>query len=166
MVELHAKGAKPATAAVIEEPAPPIVETTVAAKVVAATPVLPPISRPSPGAATANPAPRKSELPEPKAASRNANGDRTLTRALGLKLGRVVLDPGHGGHDVGTHGPSGLFEKDLVLDVSQRLAVLLQDRLGSEVLLYCKINDMLIRFYAKNIIWQFNLSAGLLSIYF
>jgi N-acetylmuramoyl-L-alanine amidase len=54
---------------------------------------------------------------------------------LGLKLERVVLDPGHGGHDVGTHGPSGLYEKDLVLDISQRLAALLQYRLGSEVLL-------------------------------
>jgi N-acetylmuramoyl-L-alanine amidase len=58
-----------------------------------------------------------------------------LTRALGLKLGRVVLDPGHGGHDAGTHGPSGLTEKDLVLDVSQRLAMLLENRLGSEVVL-------------------------------
>ena len=58
-----------------------------------------------------------------------------MTRVLGLKLGRVVLDPGHGGHDVGTHGPSGLYEKDLVLDISQRLATLIQDRLGSEVLL-------------------------------
>jgi N-acetylmuramoyl-L-alanine amidase len=66
---------------------------------------------------------------------RNATGDRSLTRALGLKLGRVVLDPGHGGHDVGTHGPTGLFEKDLVLDISQRLAALLRDRLGSEALL-------------------------------
>jgi N-acetylmuramoyl-L-alanine amidase len=47
----------------------------------------------------------------------------------------VVLDPGHGGHDVGTHGPSGLYEKDLVLDISQRLAALIEDRLGSEVLL-------------------------------
>jgi N-acetylmuramoyl-L-alanine amidase len=78
---------------------------------------------------------RRSSLPEPKAATRNANGERSLTRVLGLKLGRVVLDPGHGGHDVGTHGPSGLYEKDLVLDVAQRLATLLQDRLGSEVLL-------------------------------
>ena len=52
-------------------------------------------------------------------AKRNANGDRSLTRVLGLKLGRVVIDPGHGGHDVGTHGPSGLYEKDVVLDVAQ-----------------------------------------------
>jgi len=50
-------------------------------------------------------------------------------------LGRVVLDPGHGGHDAGTHGPSGLTEKELVLDISQRLAALLEDRLGSEVVL-------------------------------
>jgi N-acetylmuramoyl-L-alanine amidase len=77
----------------------------------------------------------KTSLPEPKAAARNASGDRSMARVLGLKLGRVVLDPGHGGHDVGTHGPSGLYEKDLVLDISQRLAALIQDRLGSEVLL-------------------------------
>jgi N-acetylmuramoyl-L-alanine amidase len=79
--------------------------------------------------------PSTARAAEPKAAARNATGERSLTRALGLKLGRVVLDPGHGGHDVGTHGPSGLYEKDLVLDISQRLAALLQDRLGSEVLL-------------------------------
>src|SRR6188474_776740 len=35
-----------------------------------------------------------------------------------------------------------------------------------EVLLYGKINDMLIWFNAKNIIRQFNLSAGFLSVYF
>jgi N-acetylmuramoyl-L-alanine amidase len=46
-----------------------------------------------------------------------------------------VLDPGHGGHDAGTHGPSGLTEKDLVLDISQRLAALLEERLGSDVVL-------------------------------
>src|SRR5262249_42454773 len=62
------------------------------------------------------------------------NGDRSLTRVLGLKLGRVMLDPGHGGHDVGTHGPSGLLEKDVVLDVAKRLGALLEERLGSEVL--------------------------------
>src|SRR5207248_12827 len=31
----------------------------------------------------------------------------TLTRALGLKIGRIVIDPGHGGHDTGTIGPHG-----------------------------------------------------------
>jgi len=61
-------------------------------------------------------------------------GDRDLTRALGLKLGRVALDAGHGGHDVGTHGPSGYLEKDLSLDITQRLGALIEERLGSEVI--------------------------------
>ncbi len=66
-------------------------------------------------------------------AKTNANGDRSLTRVLGLKLGRVVIDAGHGGKDHGTTGPSGLTEKDLVLDIALRLGALLEDRLGSEV---------------------------------
>jgi len=40
----------------------------------------------------------------------------------------VVLDAGHGGHDEGATGPSGLLEKDLVLDVTQRLATRLRKR--------------------------------------
>ncbi|HYW40258.1 MAG TPA: N-acetylmuramoyl-L-alanine amidase, partial [Terriglobales bacterium] len=47
---------------------------------------------------------------------------------------RIVLDPGHGGWDLGTVGRQGLLEKDLVLDVTQRLGKLLQARLGSEVM--------------------------------
>jgi N-acetylmuramoyl-L-alanine amidase len=47
---------------------------------------------------------------------------------------RIVLDAGHGGWDLGTVGRQGLLEKDLVLDVTQRLGKLLQTRLGSEVM--------------------------------
>ena len=47
---------------------------------------------------------------------------------------RIVLDAGHGGWDLGTVGRQGLMEKDLVLDVTQRLGKLLQARLGSEVM--------------------------------
>jgi N-acetylmuramoyl-L-alanine amidase len=47
---------------------------------------------------------------------------------------RIVLDPGHGGWDLGTVGRQGLLEKDLVLDVTQRLGKLLQARLGTEVM--------------------------------
>jgi N-acetylmuramoyl-L-alanine amidase len=57
-----------------------------------------------------------------------------MIRVLGLKVGRIVLDPGHGGHDTGSMGPEGLREKDLVLDVAQRLGQLIQDRMGSEVI--------------------------------
>ncbi len=69
-----------------------------------------------------------------------ANGDRSLIRALGLKIGRIVIDPGHGGHDTGTIGPSGLREKDLVLDVAQRLGKLLETRLGADVV-YTREDD-------------------------
>lgn len=62
-----------------------------------------------------------------------ADGDRSLIRALGLKIGKIVIDPGHGGHDTGTIGPNGFYEKDLVLDVSKRLGKLLEARLGAEV---------------------------------
>jgi N-acetylmuramoyl-L-alanine amidase len=67
-------------------------------------------------------------------AKRNASGDRSMIRALGLKVGRIVLDPGHGGHDTGSVGPQGLREKDLVLDVAQRLGQLVETRMGSEVI--------------------------------
>ncbi len=72
-----------------------------------------------------------------------ASGDRSLIRALGLKIGKIVIDPGHGGHDTGTIGPTGLEEKDLVLDVSRRLGKLLQTRLGSEVI-YTRKDDTFI----------------------
>jgi len=81
-------------------------------------------------------------------AKRNANGDRSLTRVLGLKLGRVAIDPGHGGKDVGTHGPSGLYEKDVVLDVARRLGALIEDRLGSEVI-YTRSDDTFVPLEAR-----------------
>ena len=62
-----------------------------------------------------------------------AGGDRSLIRTLGLRIGKIVIDPGHGGHDTGTIGPNGLLEKDLVLDVSKRLGKLLEGRLGADV---------------------------------
>jgi N-acetylmuramoyl-L-alanine amidase len=72
-----------------------------------------------------------------------AAGDRSLTRALGLKIGKIVIDAGHGGHDTGTIGPHGLLEKDLVLDVSKRLGRLLEARLGAEVI-YTRQDDTFI----------------------
>jgi N-acetylmuramoyl-L-alanine amidase len=80
--------------------------------------------------------PTKSRLTSARSmreAQPTSNGDRSLIRALGLKIGKIVIDPGHGGHDTGTIGPNGLLEKDLVLDVSKRLGKLLEARLGAEV---------------------------------
>ena len=72
-----------------------------------------------------------------------AAGDRSLIRALGLKIGKIVIDAGHGGHDTGTIGPNGLLEKDLVLEVAKRLGRLLEARLGAEVV-YTRQDDTFI----------------------
>jgi N-acetylmuramoyl-L-alanine amidase/putative methionine-R-sulfoxide reductase with GAF domain len=48
---------------------------------------------------------------------------------------RIVVDAGHGGWDLGTVGRRGLLEKDLVLEIAQRLGKLLESRLGSDVIL-------------------------------
>ena len=68
-----------------------------------------------------------------EAAQPNRDGTRSLTRALGLKIGKILIDPGHGGSDTGTIGPSGYQEKDLVLDIAKRLGKLIEEQLGSEV---------------------------------
>jgi N-acetylmuramoyl-L-alanine amidase len=89
-------------------------------------------AKPTPAAAD----PREPEpAPVAKPAARTAAGQQSLTRALGLKISRIVLDPGHGGKDQGTKGVSGLLEKDLVLDLARRVRTLLEERLGSEVVL-------------------------------
>jgi N-acetylmuramoyl-L-alanine amidase len=108
---------------------------------------------PAPVSTTVAPVPEvKPEKTTPAVAAepakRNTNGDRSLTRVLGLKLGRVVIDPGHGGRDVGTHGPSGLYEKEVVLDVARRLGALIEDRLGSEVI-YTRSDDTFIPLEAR-----------------
>jgi N-acetylmuramoyl-L-alanine amidase len=63
------------------------------------------------------------------------NGTQSLVRSLGLKLSRVVIDAGHGGHDTGTIGPGGYTEKELVLDVAMRLKALIENEMGSEVVM-------------------------------
>jgi len=86
---------------------------------------------------------RKASDPDIREARPTASGDRSLIRALGLKIGRIVIDPGHGGHDTGTIGPNGLEEKDLVLEVGRRLGKLLETRLGAEVV-YTRKDDTFI----------------------
>jgi len=80
-----------------------------------------------------------------------SNGDRSLIRALGLKIGKIVIDPGHGGYDTGTIGPNGMLEKDLVLDVSRRLGKLLEARLGAEVV-FTRRDDTFIPLETRTVI--------------
>ncbi len=72
-----------------------------------------------------------------------AAGERSLVRTLGLKIGRIVIDPGHGGHDSGTTGPGGIEEKQVVLDVALRLGKMLKQRLGADVI-FTRDNDTFI----------------------
>jgi N-acetylmuramoyl-L-alanine amidase len=84
----------------------------------------------------------KPDLPQPSSPPQpTRDGQATLTRALGLKIGRLVIDPGHGGHDTGTIGPTGLMEKDLCLDVALRLGKIIAQRLPGADVVYTRSDD-------------------------
>jgi len=138
----------------LETPAPrmdDVAETKLTSKPVAVT------VAPSPATSTTAPIPDTTTKKNGKKSAKNASadaqpvhvaaptsdGDRSLIRALGLKIGTIVVDAGHGGHDTGTIGPNGLLEKDLVLDVALRLGKLLEQRLGAQVI-YTRDDDTFI----------------------
>src|SRR5437899_606479 len=75
------------------------------------------------------------------AAKPTRSGEHSLTRVLGLKIGRIVIDPGHGGHDTGTIGPTGLMEKDLCLDLALRLGKLIERSLPWAEIIYTRPDD-------------------------
>ncbi|HTZ74592.1 MAG TPA: N-acetylmuramoyl-L-alanine amidase [Candidatus Aquilonibacter sp.] len=92
---------------------------------------------------------RSSDIPPSAAAPQsapkpNSDGDTSLTRALGLKIHRIVIDPGHGGHDTGTIGPHGLLEKDLCLDVALRLGRMIEQKLPGAQVIYTRQTDTFI----------------------
>ena len=87
----------------------------------------------------------KPDLVQPASAPQPTRaGQSTLTRALGLKVGRIVIDAGHGGHDTGTIGPTGLMEKDLCLDVALRLGKIIEQRLPGADVVYTRSDDTFI----------------------
>jgi len=59
----------------------------------------------------------------------------SLSSQLGLKIKTIAIDAGHGGHDPGAIGKSGLKEKTITLDVAKRLAALVKERLGCNVIM-------------------------------
>lgn len=87
---------------------------------------------------------RAAKLLPPPEPEPNLDGQRSLTRVLGLKIGRIVIDAGHGGHDTGTIGPSGLMEKDLCLDVALRLGKLIEKQLPGAEVVYTRSDDTFI----------------------
>lgn len=144
------KTSLPLAAAVL--PPPPVLKLP-------PTAILPPIQKfsvPPFRAASSRPAPPRTEPVRAAAppaapaltARRSATGANSMTRALGLKIRRVVIDPGHGGHDQGSAGPTGLLEKDVVLDVAIRLGELVANNLGSEVI-YTRTDDHFVPLEAR-----------------
>ncbi len=138
IIELRSPAAAPST--------PPAVTTAVAPiaplpAVLTSKPELPP----APAKSVARPGPDVSVLlaETGKAARHTSRGDTSLLRAFGLKLGRVAIDPGHGGHDHGTESARGLLEKELVLDISLRVGKLIEDQLGAQVV-YTRTDDTFI----------------------
>jgi N-acetylmuramoyl-L-alanine amidase len=137
VVELHPVGRTSRSARVLQDPlflpTPPVL-TPSPVPVTAPLPIAPPAPRlpteTQPEAKISRPADR---VESGRAAKLAGDWPGSLTRALGLKIRRVVLDPGHGGQDEGTAGPNGLLEKDLVLDVALRLGKLIESRMASEV---------------------------------
>lgn len=131
----------PSFASLNMKPAP-AARSSVAPSITSTNASISPSASVAPASASSAPASLASAGPERDAVAAKTGSAAvpSLTRVLGLKLGRVVIDAGHGGHDAGTHGVSGLLEKDVVLDVSLRLGALLQDRLGSEVI-YTRNDD-------------------------
>jgi N-acetylmuramoyl-L-alanine amidase len=148
------------------QPPPPTQPIATAAPEPAATPPASPPTTHNPQPTTS--APEKPAPAAPKAdaqaAKRDSRGGRSLIRALGLKLERVVLDPGHGGHDTGTIGPGGLSEKELVLDVAKRLGALIGERLGSQVI-YTRTDDSFVSLESRTELANQNKADLFLSIH-
>jgi N-acetylmuramoyl-L-alanine amidase len=142
IVDFRRRGAPASPAMTFSPPIPPVVSTTgsraldtrrvaVPPAAAAPAPVVPPPVAPGPlpsrdlGISTPLP---------PTVPLANSNGAYSLARQLGLGVSRIVLDPGHGGHDPGVSG-NGISESELVLDVTLRLKKLLAQAPGFEVVL-------------------------------
>ncbi len=61
-----------------------------------------------------------------KAAAKKETKEAGLPAEKRYKIKKIVIDPGHGGKDPGAVSRSGLYEKDVVLDVSLRLKKILE----------------------------------------
>jgi len=112
-----------------------------AANIAAKTPSSQPQLQPLPVPRTRSNLAGSGTLQPPSEPRPTRDGQRSLTRVLGLKISRIVIDPGHGGHDTGTIGLHGLMEKDLCLDVALRLGHLIEQKLPAAAVLYTRKDD-------------------------
>jgi N-acetylmuramoyl-L-alanine amidase len=123
--------------ALLPKPTPPVVESAPA--VVSASAVVA-ASTPSATLLSSSGAQTATVTPSGAPPARNLNGSFSMARQLGLGVSRIVIDPGHGGHDPGAKG-KGVDEAELVLDIALRLEKLLQKNPGTEVILTRRSDD-------------------------
>lgn len=87
---------------------------------------------PPPAPPTAAPPPDAEEVRARLSQSQGtigAPGGISISQQLGLRVHRVVIDAGHGGHDTGAIGPSGVKEKDITLALAKQVKELLNAEL-------------------------------------
>lgn len=73
--------------------------------------------------------PERTTVAEPEKAA------KTTQQPVLSKVRRIVLDPGHGGHDPGAVGATGLTEKEVVLSIGLKLREKLKEELGLDVVM-------------------------------
>jgi N-acetylmuramoyl-L-alanine amidase len=95
----------------------------------------------TPEAAGQKMSPQMISPPEIKSAE---SAKLSLSRQMGLKIKTIAIDAGHGGHDPGAIGRNGLKEKNVTLDIAKRLAVLVKERLGCNVIM-TRDHDVFVR---------------------
>ncbi|RKG59900.1 N-acetylmuramoyl-L-alanine amidase [Corallococcus sp. AB011P] len=118
------------TAPVASKPAAP--EAVASSKTTRTVPVSPAPEPPRPVTAPVDAQVAQARLKAVAKQSRHA--ELTLAEQLGLKVRRVVIDAGHGGHDSGAIGKAGTKEKDVALAISKKVADGLREK-GLEVVL-------------------------------
>jgi N-acetylmuramoyl-L-alanine amidase len=79
--------------------------------------------------------PQSANTPPVNAPEASNGAGLSLSRQLGLKVRTIAIDAGHGGHDPGAIGKRGTKEKDLTLDIAKRLASLVKEGLGCNVVM-------------------------------
>lgn len=82
------------------------------------------------------PSPGIPPVPVPKESGKTDGGVKpSLSEQLALKVQTIAIDAGHGGHDPGAMGKSGLKEKVITLDIAKRLAAMVKEKLDCNVIM-------------------------------
>jgi N-acetylmuramoyl-L-alanine amidase len=91
--------------------------------------------KPAPPVISPSPSPTPSPTPDLTGLEKEGNSRKIFVRENMIRRPLIVIDPGHGGEDLGAAGVEGALEKDIVLDIATYLDELLRDRLRARTVL-------------------------------